>query len=132
MPRDPFQLNGYTRYNETVYLVLFVMQNINLTINACYIILFVGLFQIQKNVSMLKPKMENFVLSLLRIGWADQDQSVVVAYREFLVNLVTAQGYYTKPVVKVSIKCQYFMLRHSLPNIKCILLYILIISKLFK
>ena len=52
---------------------------------------------------MLKPKMENFVLSLLRIGWADQDRSVVAAYREFLVNLVTAQGYYTKPVVKVSI-----------------------------
>ena len=51
---------------------------------------------------MLKPKMENFVLALLRIGWADQDCSVVVAYKEFLVNLITAQGYYTKPVLKVS------------------------------
>ena len=56
--------------------------------------------------------MENFVLSLLRIGWADQERNVVLAYREFLVNLVTAQGYYTKPVVKVSISfetlCRYF------------------------
>ena len=51
---------------------------------------------------MLKPKMENFVLALLNIGWADQDVEVVSAYREFLVNLVTAQGYYTKPVFKVN------------------------------
>jgi len=57
--------------------------------------------QIQRNVAMLKPKLENFVLSMLRIGWADQDANVVSAYREFLVNLVTAQLYYTKPVVKM-------------------------------
>ena len=50
---------------------------------------------------MLKPKLENFVVSMLRIGWADQDANVVSAYREFLVNLVTAQLYYTKPVIKV-------------------------------
>ena len=58
-------------------------------------------FQIQTNVALLKPKMENFVLALLRIGWADQDIGVVNAYREFLINLITAQGYYTKPVMKV-------------------------------
>ena len=58
---------------------------------------------------MLKPKMENFVLALLRIGWADQETNVVIAYREFLVNLVTAQGYYTKPVMKVN-KCSEYLL----------------------
>ena len=59
--------------------------------------------QIQQNISILKPRMEYFVLALLRISWADQDQPVVDAYRDFLVNLVTAQGYYTKPVVKMLI-----------------------------
>ena len=63
-------------------------------------------FQIQTNVALLKPKMENFVLALLRIGWADQDIGVVNAYREFLINLITAQGYYTKPVMKVIQKIQ--------------------------
>ena len=57
--------------------------------------------QIQLNVAILKPKMENFVLALLRIGWADQDKDVVSAYQEFIVNLVTAQGYYIKPVMKM-------------------------------
>ena len=65
------------------------------------------IFQIQTNVALLKPKMENFVLALLRIGWADQDIGVVNAYREFLINLITAQGYYTKPVMKVIQKFQY-------------------------
>jgi len=59
------------------------------------------LHQIQQNIAILKPRMEYFVLALLRIGWADQEKPVVVAYRDFLVNLVTAQGYYTKPVVKM-------------------------------
>jgi len=59
------------------------------------------LYQIQQNISVLKPRMEYFVLALLRIGWADQDETVVAAYRDFLANLVTAQGYYTKPVIKM-------------------------------
>ena len=57
--------------------------------------------QIQKNVSVLKPKMENFVMSILRIAWADQVENVSIAYKDFLVNLVTAHGYYTKPVMKM-------------------------------
>jgi len=57
--------------------------------------------QIQQNVAILKPRMEKFVVELLRIGWVDQDSTVVAAFREFLVNLVTAQIYFTKPVVKM-------------------------------
>jgi len=59
------------------------------------------LSQIQLNVAVLKPRMEYFVLALLRIGWADQEQAVVAAYTDFLVNLVTAQTYFTRPVVKM-------------------------------
>ena len=69
--------------------------------NARGTVLIDWLKQIQKNVSSLKPKMENFVLSLLRLGWADQSEEVGLAYKEFLVDLVTAQGYYTKPVLKM-------------------------------
>ena len=43
--------------------------------------------------------MENFVITLLKIAWPNQDPPVVAAYRNFLANLVTAQGYYVKPVV---------------------------------
>ena len=57
--------------------------------------------KIQKNVPILKPKMEHFVLSLLRIGWADQSEEVGLVYKEFLENLVTAQSYYTKPAMKM-------------------------------
>ena len=60
--------------------------------------------QIQQNVSILKPRMEDFVLALLRIRWSDQDKPVVTAYRDFLVNLVTAQIYFTKPVVKMLVR----------------------------
>ena len=57
--------------------------------------------KIQKNVPVLKPKMEPFVLSLLKIGWADQSEEVGLVYKEFLEDLVTAQSYYTKPVMKM-------------------------------
>ena len=57
--------------------------------------------KIQQNIAILKPRMEWFVLALLRIGWADQEKAVVAAYRDFLVNLVTGQGYFTKPVIKM-------------------------------
>jgi len=45
--------------------------------------------------------MENFVIALLKIAWANQDPPVVAAYRNFLANLVSAQGYYVKPVVRM-------------------------------
>ena len=47
--------------------------------------------------------MENFVITLLKIAWPNQDPPVVAAYRNFLANLVTAQGYYVKPVVRMLI-----------------------------
>ena len=53
--------------------------------------------------STLKPKLENFVITLLKIAWANQDPPVVAAYRNFLANLVSAQGYYVKPVVRMLI-----------------------------
>ena len=58
---------------------------------------------LQENMSTLKPKMENFVIALLKIAWANQEPPVVAAYRNFLTNLVSAQGYYVKPVVRMLI-----------------------------
>ena len=58
---------------------------------------------LQENISTLKPKMENFVIALLKIAWANQDPPVVAAYRNFLANLVSAQGYYVKPVIRMLI-----------------------------
>jgi hypothetical protein len=57
--------------------------------------------KIQENLSILKPSLESFVLAILNIGWADQERPVVVAYKHFLVNLISAQSYYTKPVVRM-------------------------------
>jgi len=61
------------------------------------------LVEIQKNVSSLKPRMEFFVLAILKLSWTDQTEKVAVSYQDFLVNLVTAQGYYIKPVMKMLI-----------------------------
>lgn len=57
--------------------------------------------KVQDNLSLLKPSLETFVIAMLSIPWADQEQPVVTAYKNFLTNLVSAQGYYTKPVVKM-------------------------------
>ncbi len=57
--------------------------------------------KVQENLSVLKPSLESFVMAILKIAWADQDRAVVVAYRNFLVNLISAQTYYTKPVIKM-------------------------------
>jgi len=57
--------------------------------------------KIQENLSLLKPSLEPFVLAILGIPWVDQEQPVVTAYKHFLTNLISAQSYYTKPVVKM-------------------------------
>jgi hypothetical protein len=57
--------------------------------------------KIQENLSLLKPALEPFVLAILGIPWVDQEQPVVIAYKHFLTNLISAQSYYTKPVVKM-------------------------------
>ena len=57
--------------------------------------------QIQENLYLLKPSLETFVVAILGIPWADQERPVIAAYKHFLTNLVSAQSYYTKPVVKM-------------------------------
>jgi len=57
--------------------------------------------KIQENLALLKPSLESFVLAILNIPWADQERPVVNAYKHFLTNLISAQSYYTKPVVKM-------------------------------
>ena len=57
--------------------------------------------KIQENLSHLKPSLENFVLAILGIPWAEQEKPVIAAYKHFLVNLISAQSYYTKPVIKM-------------------------------
>lgn len=57
--------------------------------------------QIQDNLNLIKPSLETFVLAILSIPWADQEHSVIAAYKHFLTDLISAQSYYTKPVVKM-------------------------------
>ena len=59
--------------------------------------------QIQKNLTLLKPALETFVIAILNISWADQERPVVSAYKHFLVNLISAQSYYAKPVIRMLI-----------------------------
>ena len=59
--------------------------------------------QIQKNLTLLKPALETFVIAILNISWADQERPVVSAYKHFLVNLISAQSYYSKPVIRMLI-----------------------------
>ena len=57
--------------------------------------------KIQENLSHLKPSLETFVLAILNIPWSEQEKPVISAYKHFLVNLISAQSYYTKPVIKM-------------------------------
>ena len=58
--------------------------------------------RIQENLNHLKPSLETFVLAILaQISWADQEKPVISAFKHFLINLISAQSYYTKPVVKM-------------------------------
>ena len=57
--------------------------------------------RIQENLNLLEPSLETFVLAVLSISWADQERPVITAYKHFLTNLISAQSYYTKPVVKM-------------------------------
>ena len=52
-------------------------------------------------LTLLKPSLESFVLAILQIEWADQERPVCTAYKHFIANLISAQSYYTKPVVKM-------------------------------
>jgi len=57
--------------------------------------------RIQENLNHLKPSLETFVLAILGISWSDQEKPVITAFKNFLINLISAQSYYTKPVVKM-------------------------------
>ena len=57
--------------------------------------------KIQENLNLLTPSLESFVLAILSIPWIDQERHVVTAYKHFLTNLISAQSYFLKPVVKM-------------------------------
>lgn len=54
---------------------------------------------LQENVTLLRPDLERFVIEILKISWAAQDQAIVASFRQFLANLVSAHSYYVKPVM---------------------------------
>jgi len=60
--------------------------------------------ELQANITVLgrhkSEQMEGLVVELLKLRWADQEKAVVVAYKSFLVNLVSANTRYTKMAVK--------------------------------
>ena len=57
--------------------------------------------KIRENLNLLTPSLESFVLAILSIPWIDQERPVVTAYKHFLTNLISAQSYFLKPVVKM-------------------------------
>jgi len=63
--------------------------------------------ELQANITVLgrhkSEQMEGLVMELLKLRWADQEKSVVAAYKSFLVNLVSANTRYTKAAVKTLI-----------------------------
>jgi len=63
--------------------------------------------ELQANITVLgrhkSEQMEGLVMELLKLRWADQEKSVVEAYKSFLVNLVSANTRYTKVAVKTLI-----------------------------
>lgn len=57
-----------------------------------------------ENLVLLKPKLEPFVLATLDIAWADKDKPIVSAFTHYLTNLLTAQTYYTKPIMMMLLR----------------------------
>lgn len=59
---------------------------------------------LQENIALMKPKLEHFVLAILRIPWAAQERAAVSVFKLFLVNLISAHSYYTKPVTQMLLR----------------------------
>jgi hypothetical protein len=57
-----------------------------------------------ENMTLLKPKLEPFVLATLDISWAGRSQVCVAAFTQYLTNLLTAQGFYTKPIMMMLVR----------------------------
>eukprot|EP00092_Neocalanus_flemingeri_P006602 GFUD01007121.1.p1 GENE.GFUD01007121.1~~GFUD01007121.1.p1 ORF type:complete len:614 (+),score=188.47 GFUD01007121.1:461-2302(+) len=60
--------------------------------------------ELQANITVLgshkSEQMEGLVMELLKLRWADQGKAVAVAYKSFLVNLVSANTRYTRAAVQ--------------------------------
>lgn len=57
-----------------------------------------------ENVASLKPKLERFVLSVLSVPWTAQAPEVAAVFRHFLADLITAHGYYVRPVMLMLVR----------------------------
>ena len=57
-----------------------------------------------ENLALLKPKLEPFVLATLDIHWADKEKPIVTAFTHYLTNLLTAQTFYTKPIMMMLLR----------------------------
>lgn len=57
-----------------------------------------------ENLAILKPKLEPFVLATLDIPWAEKDKPIVAAFTHYLTNLLTAQTFYTKPIMMMLLR----------------------------
>uniref|UniRef100_A0A0N8E1Q1 RNA polymerase I-specific transcription initiation factor RRN3 n=1 Tax=Daphnia magna TaxID=35525 RepID=A0A0N8E1Q1_9CRUS len=57
--------------------------------------------QVNNAISLLVPKVEQFVYALLNISWTSRPPAVLDEYLSFVQTLVSAHTYYCKPVVKM-------------------------------
>ena len=60
----------------------------------------------QKNVGVLgrHVRLEEFVLEVLKLKWANQGEAVATAYIEFLVYLISANVKFVKPAVRILVE----------------------------
>lgn len=55
--------------------------------------------QVNKSISVLVPKVEQFVDALLFVSWIDRPQAVVEEYLNFVQTLVSAHSYYCRSAI---------------------------------
>lgn len=55
--------------------------------------------QVNKSISILVPKVEQFVDALLSVSWIDRPDSVLEEYLNFVQTLISAHSYYCKSAI---------------------------------
>ena len=55
--------------------------------------------QVNKSISVLIPKVEQFVDALLGVSWMDRPDPVIEEYLSFVQTLISAHSYYCKSAI---------------------------------
>lgn len=58
-----------------------------------------ALQQVNKSISILVPKVEQFVDALLSVSWIDRPDPIIEEYLNFVQTLISAHSYYCKSAI---------------------------------